>query len=411
MVSELKGSTAVASAPPANWSGADLAAPETEAPAALERDAPAALGRDGLSLSPRSPGLPPVSLRPAARPLATAFSRTVGVSSVPAAAQTSAPAEASKPKGFFDTLVSILKTILDLLLAPFRLLLGIFGIGSSGKASHKLSAAEKANGRPISLTAAQSPDTGAFGPYRFNRYQIKLPTRDGRVTSADLYVPEGQGPFPSLIHSYGLGGSREKHAGTASHYASWGMVVIVPTLPHGSSATAENAQEVAGWVQWVHSRPPDLPANLLLDKGVGLSGHSFGGLTSVLAADTPGVGAVVALDPADQNGIGKRAAGAIGAPSAFIMGERSLVNQFGNGNDIYAAARGDKQRLKVKGAGHTDFENSQTDGAKNAANETAMRFATGFMLYKLTGRPEYAAYARGGAEVQSEARQKLIEAD
>ncbi|HEY9843135.1 MAG TPA: hypothetical protein V6D23_21885, partial [Candidatus Obscuribacterales bacterium] len=230
MVSELKGSTAVASAPPANWSGADLAAPETEAPAALERDAPAALGRDGLSLSPRSPGLPPVSLRPAARPLATAFSRTVGVSSVPAAAQTSAPAEASKPKGFFDTLVSILKTILDLLLAPFRLLLGIFGIGSSGKASHKLSAAEKANGRPISLTAAQSPDTGAFGPYRFNRYQIKLPTRDGRVTSADLYVPEGQGPFPSLIHSYGLGGSREKHAGTASHYASWGMVVIVPTL-------------------------------------------------------------------------------------------------------------------------------------------------------------------------------------
>ncbi len=57
--------------------------------------------------------------------------------------------------------------------------------------------------------------------------------------------------------------------------------------------------------------------------------------------------------------------------------------------------------------GATDFENSHNDGAKNAVNQTAMHFAVGFMLHQLTGAPEYAAYAKGGKEIQAETGKSL----
>lgn len=399
--------------PPAENPSVANAPQAAEKPLTPPQPAPTALGQQdqlAVAASPTRP-LPasPFRMGPARRQVtATALSRSVGVA--PMAAAPSVPV-AAKPekKGFFDMILSVLKAILDLLLAPIRWLLGLFGVGSSGKAKNdKLTEVEQTQGRKVSLMGT-SPDTGAFGPFGVKHYKIKMPTRDGRGTDAEVYIPQGQGPFPSLIHAYGLFGSIDKHKGTASHYASWGLITIVPDLPHGSDNPGANAPEIADWVQWIQSHPPELPHNLSTERGVGLSGHSFGGLTSVLAGSSPGVAAVVALDPADSSGLGKQAAGQLKVPSAFIMGERSLVNQFGNGNDIYDAAGGDKELIKVRGAQHTDFENSHTDGAKNAANETAMRFATGFMLYQLTGKPEYAAYAKGGAEVQAETASKLIE--
>lgn len=349
---------------------------------------------DQLSLSSRSPSVP------VARSVSLVSSATEVRAEGPAA-----PKDPPEKKGFFATLMGILKAIVDLLLAPFRFLMGLLGIGSSGNrdsAGPKLTAAEKLNGRPVTQTQSQTPDTGKFGPFPLQTKTIQLPTWNGKTTPADVYYPAGKGPFPVVLHSYGLASNKENHAGTASHYASWGMVVIVPRLPEGGDSPSENAKDLAHWVQWLQKSPPEMPAALALERGVGLSGHSFGGLSSVLAGSTPGVGAVVALDPADAWGKGKEAAPQLNVPSAFIVGEPSMVNQFGNGLDIYEQAGGEKQAIRVKGARHTDFENSHNDGAKNAANQTAMRFAVGFMLHQLTGAPEYAAYAKGGKEVQAE---------
>lgn len=305
------------------------------------------------------------------------------------------PAQAEPQHGFFDMLAAMLKAILELLLAPLRFLFGLFGVGSSEGQVPQLTAAEQANGRPVSLTRGGLPDTGQFGPYALEKRSLQLPTAAGGSTPADVYLPKGPGPFPVVIHSYGLASSPEHHAGTASHYASWGMVVIVPHLPHGGGSPGDNAPELSGWVAWLQSRPAQLPA-LDLRRGVGLSGHSFGGLSSLLAAPTPGVGCVVALDPADTFDAGENMAGRIQVPTAFVVGDRSLANQFGNGRDIYQAAGGAKQLVHVQGARHVDFENASVTGAKNPANQAAMREAVGFMLGELTGRPEFAAYLHPG---------------
>mgnify|MGYP001572712724 CR=1 FL=1 len=300
-----------------------------------------------------------------------------------------------KKKGFFGKL-------LDILLAPFKWLLGLFGIGTS-KSVPKLNRMEMENGRPISKTPKNTPDTGEFGPYPVKKMTIDIPTKNGKTVKADVYVPQTKAnePLPLVFHSYGLGSNKENHAGTAKHYASWGMVTIVPQLPNDSDKTSENSEEVANWVKWAQSNPEQLRGlNLNFEHGVGLSGHSFGGLTSIMAGATPGVGAIVALDPADQNGKGKAFASNIKAPSAFIMGDPALVNQLSNGSDIYKAAGGNKEIINVQGAKHMDFENSHEDGPKNEANKTAMRHAVGFMLYNLTGLEAYKPYASGNEKVQ-----------
>lgn len=295
-------------------------------------------------------------------------------------------APASKPhKSFIEILMDILKAIIEALMAPFKFLLGLVGIGSSGSAGPKLTASEKLNGRPVSLSASGAPDTGQFGPYGLDKYTIDIPTASGGTTPADVYVPRGQGPFPAMIHSYGLASSKENHEGTARHYASWGLVVIVPKQPHGGGSPSKNAPELSTWIQWVQSRPSSLPP-LNLERGVGLSGHSFGGLSSILAGTTPGVGCIVTLDPADAFDKGEQMAAGLQVPSAFIVGEASFANQFGNGVDIYQAAGGPKQLFRIKGAQHVDFENKHDDGAKNQANQNAMRVAVSFMLSQLSSK-------------------------
>lgn len=221
-------------------------------------------------------------------------------------------------------------------------------------------------------------------------------------TPADVYLPQGRGPFPVVVHAYGLLQNKAREAGTATHYASWGLATVVPRLPHGSGAPPKNAPVLQAIVDWAARRPREL-GPIDVSKGVGLSGHSFGGLTALLAASgARGVGAVVALDPADLNGAGARAAPDITAPTTFVIGRPELVNQFGNGFAIFdRMTTPQRQRLAVAGARHMDFQNPSTLGPKNRANATAMTFATGWLLRHL-GRDgaTYAPFTGDGAEVR-----------
>ncbi|MDX2015889.1 MAG: hypothetical protein SFW67_37190 [Myxococcaceae bacterium] len=251
-------------------------------------------------------------------------------------------------------------------------------------------------------TAPSAPRLDALGPHRVVKKEITIPLPNGKSTTADVYLPQGAGPFPAVVHAYGLLQNKAREAGTATHYASWGLATVVPRLPHGSGAPPKNAPVLQDIVDWVGKRPRELgPVDL--SRGVGLSGHSFGGLTALLAASNArGVGAVVALDPADLNGAGSRSAPDITAPTAFVIGRPELVNQFGNGFAIYdrVGAR-DRQKLTVAGARHMDFQNTSTTGPKNRANATAMTFATGWLLRHLSrDGARYAPFTQDGAEVR-----------
>lgn len=250
--------------------------------------------------------------------------------------------------------------------------------------------------------AAVAQDTSKLGPYRVRHSVVQIPTGNGRTMTADVYTPIGAASSPPVVHAYGLLQSAAATAGTANHYASWGLTTIVPTLPAGSGAPASNAVALKGAVDWVMSKPGTLGRSLDTSRGVALSGHSFGGLTALLtAADQRNVGAVVALDPADLMGQGLAKGSRIHAPTAFVVGRAELWNQFGNGYRIYDRVPGSQNEfLSVAGAGHMDFQNGSLAGPMNRANAVAMRYATAFLLRHLAGKAEYAPFTQDGAEVR-----------
>lgn len=265
-----------------------------------------------------------------------------------------------------------------------------------------------APGLASSPLQAEGPlgDLSQLGPHRVRKTTITLPTRDGGTTEAEVYLPQTDRPSAPVIHAYGMLQNPGRYAGTATHYASWGLTVIVPKLPHPSGAPIANAQEIQGFVDAVMQRPAALGPNLDTSRGVGLSGHSFGALTVLLGAGgARNVGAVVAMDPADNLGQGKLNGHKIQAPTAFVVGKPEVFNQFGNGFPIHDRIQHpNKEMIRVRGASHMDFQNEKVAGPKNRENAVAMKFATAFLLHQLQGDARAAAWTMNGAGVQEARR-------
>src|SRR5690606_18710337 len=61
------------------------------------------------------------------------------------------------------------------------------------------------------------------------KQDIVIPMRDGTRLSADLYLPEGDGPFPVLVERtpYGKGNSSEVSAGAPAYFAARGYAVVI----------------------------------------------------------------------------------------------------------------------------------------------------------------------------------------
>ena len=136
-------------------------------------------------------------------------------------------------------------------------------------------------------------------------------TRGGRIVPYKLYLPSGPGPFPVIVHSHGLGGSREASAYILQAVAEAGFAVVA--LQHAGSdsgllAVGGRPAEGAGRVavrragmnmQAAHGRYGDVPFALdqlaeatrptgalagKLDLGrLGMSGHSYGALSTLVA--------------------------------------------------------------------------------------------------------------------------------
>ena len=132
-------------------------------------------------------------------------------------------------------------------------------------------------------------------------------TRGGRMVPYKAYAPRGVGPFPVVIHSHGLGGSREASAYILHAVAEAGFLVVA--LQHAGSDSAllagsagrppeealrENSRG-AMTPQAAQARYGDVPFAIdqlardpaLKDKAdltrLGMSGHSYGALSTLVA--------------------------------------------------------------------------------------------------------------------------------
>ncbi len=133
-----------------------------------------------------------------------------------------------------------------------------------------------------------------------------------RQVPVKIYAPAtGQGPFPVIVFSHGLGGSREGYEYLGRHWASWGYVSV--HVDHQGSDTAalkkggrllKNLREAAGDPRNAVARPLDVrfvldrleklnqggsPLSHRLDlTRIGMAGHSFGSWTTMAVAGQGG---------------------------------------------------------------------------------------------------------------------------
>ena len=151
---------------------------------------------------------------------------------------------------------------------------------------------------PVAVAGARAEIVISLGEWRD-------PARNGRVVPYKLYMPAGAGPFPVVIHSHGLGGSREASTYILEGVATAGIAVFAIQHP-GSDTSVLPAGNLDGVTAADLRMSPEAAANRFADlpfvvrqldlmnaEGVlrgrldmsrlGMSGHSFGALSTLVA--------------------------------------------------------------------------------------------------------------------------------
>lgn len=135
------------------------------------------------------------------------------------------------------------------------------------------------------------------------REEWRDPARD-RIVPVKLYIPAGQGPFPVVMHSHGLGGSREGSMVILEQLAHAGFLVVALQHPGsdtsilgelGARASRRNPVDADAAVQRyrdvpfaidelarINAAPGRLQGKLDITR-IGMSGHSFGAIGTLVA--------------------------------------------------------------------------------------------------------------------------------
>ncbi len=127
--------------------------------------------------------------------------------------------------------------------------------------------------------------------------QTQIHTLDGHRVTLDVYPAAGP-PRGAAILSHGFTRSRRTLAGHAQALADAGVLVLTPDLPCTFDFRC-NARALTALVASLRAGEAFKAVGAPVQK-VMLVGFSAGGLSSLLAADAPGVVGYVGLDPFDR---------------------------------------------------------------------------------------------------------------
>lgn len=183
---------------------------------------------------------------------------------------------------------------------------------------------------------------------------------DGHRVTLDVF-PAGGPLRGAAILSHGFTRSRSTLAGHAQALADAGVLALAPDLPCTFDFRC-NARALAALVGALRAGGTFGPP---VDK-VMLVGFSAGGLSSLLAADAPGVVGYVGLDPFDRTlpdeaaPLGLAAAGRLRTEALLLRAPPSRCNADAVAAPWAAALPALWRDEVVAGASHCDFE-SPTD--------------------------------------------------
>ncbi len=183
---------------------------------------------------------------------------------------------------------------------------------------------------------------------------------DGHRVTLDVY-PSAQAPRGAVILSHGFTRSRRTLAGHAQALAEAGVLALTPDLPCTFDFRC-NARALAALVGQLRSGGPLGPPV----ERVILVGFSAGGLSSLLAAEAPGVVGYVGLDPFDRvmpgesQRLGLSAAGRLRTEALLLRAPPSRCNAEAVAAPWATALPQLWRDEEIAGASHCDFE-SPTD--------------------------------------------------
>ena len=256
-----------------------------------------------------------------------------------------------------------------------------------------------------------------------------------------VYLPTNTAPAPVILFSHGLGGSRTGSAFLGEHWAARGYVAVFLQHPGSDDSVWKNEpaqnrmqglKQAASLDNFLH-RVKDVPAALnqlelwnagetnplarRLDlKKVGMSGHSFGAVTTeAVSGETLPVGGQKFTDPrikaavvfspsAPRAGRAAKAFGAVKIPWLLMTGTKDLA-PIGNADmksrrAVYPALRGaPKYELVLHNAEHSVFTDRPLPGDREPRNPNHHRvilaLSTAFWDAYLRGDAEALAWLNG----------------
>ncbi|MDH4393098.1 MAG: hypothetical protein QE285_16960 [Aquabacterium sp.] len=231
----------------------------------------------------------------------------------------------------------------------------------------------------LGAAAVMAAMAASAAPLAPSPVQTRVHAIDGHRVTLDMYPAAGPLRGAAIL-SHGFTRSRHTLAGHAQALADAGVLALTPDLPCTFDFRC-NARALAALVGMLRAGGAfGVPVDRIV-----LVGFSAGGLSSLLAADTPGVVGFVGLDPFDRTlsgeteRLGLAAAGRLRTEALLLRAPPSRCN-----DEAVAAPWGTvlpvlwRDEL-IAGASHCDFE-SPTDwvcrlacGAADPARQQRVR--------------------------------------
>ncbi|HMP76234.1 MAG TPA: CocE/NonD family hydrolase [Kiritimatiellia bacterium] len=258
--------------------------------------------------------------------------------------------------------------------------------------------------------ARAATDPATDGPFGWAVQSPGIGGTQGEVLRTDVYYPgaanqpvnPAAGPCPVIVLGHGFAQSKARHVNQGRQLATRGFIVMIPEF-NGFSDHARNGEDMRRCIDWItaqHANPSSLFFGAVDTNAIGVTGHSAGGLSAILAAAADArIKAVSVMDPVDSGGQGVAALPSVTVPIAMTWSESSSCNAFGSAPTLYAAAQGIRRGIKIVGANHSDPQDpvgvlsAITCGAANAARQALYRrYMAGWFEYFLRGDETYAPW-------------------
>ena len=229
--------------------------------------------------------------------------------------------------------------------------------------------------------ARGTPPTGEF------------PALPDRTLDTTIFMPEGNGSFPLLIFSHGLGSSPQAYASLLEEIAAQGFVIVAPLFP----LTGQNAPAGADPVD-TQNQPGDV--SFLIDtvtaavaasqspfdrrtdtSNVGTFGHSNGGITTLGVAansccsDTR-IDAAVSMSAAAAPYNGGEYDFSATAPLMLVHGTTDALIPYQESVRIFNGVEAAKGIVTLNEVGHTEFLMPSGPGFETTANSIIDFFRT-----------------------------------